>query len=526
MTTANTISTGDATGRWVLFATILASSMAFIDGSALNVALPALQADLNATGVELLWIVNGYLLMLAALILVGGSLGDHFGRKRVFMIGISIFAVASFICGLAPNTTILILARVVQGIGGALMIPGSLAIITALFRSDERGKAVGWWSTFSTVTTIGGPILGGYLANAGLWRAVFFINIPLAALALYALVRHVPENKDDSASPELDIPGALLVMIGLAGLTYGSIETGRIGPASAFTNPLVIASFVVGVVGLIGFVMVESRSPHPMVPLRLFKSHTFSGANLMTFFLYAALTGALFFFPLNLIQVQGYPADIAGLAFTPFAVMLALLSRWAGGLVDRYGPRLPLTIGPAIVGVGFVVLSLPGLTGGVADYWATYFPGVVIIGVGMGVTVAPLTTTVMGSVSSSRSGVASGVNNAVTRSAQVLATAIMGAVALVSFTSAVDLRTSELDLSSENRAALETEALKLGDARVPDSIPATLTDSVGSAIRLSFVDTFRLLLYIAAAMSFISAVLAAITVENRLVTQEDEAPSG
>jgi EmrB/QacA subfamily drug resistance transporter len=522
--TRASVSLSTAAGRWVLLSTILASSMAFIDGSALSVALPALQADLNATGVELLWIINGYLLMLAALILVGGSLGDHFGRKRVFMTGIAIFTAASFVCGIAPDTTVLILARVVQGIGGALMIPGSLAIITALFRSDERGRAVGWWSTFSTITTIGGPILGGYLASVGLWRFVFFINLPLAAITLFALVRHVPESRNESTARALDIPGALLVMIGLAGLTYGSIETGRIGPAFAFSNPVVIASFIIGALALIGFIIVEARSPHPMVPLRLFRSRTFSGANLMTFFLYAALLAVLFFLPLNLIQVQGYPAEIAGMAFTPFAVLLALLSRWAGGLVDRYGPRIPLTVGPALVGAGFVALSLPGLTGGAADYWTTYFPGIVILGVGMGVTVAPLTTTVMGSVSSSRSGVASGVNNAVTRTAQVLATAILGAVALVSFTTAVDRRTAELELSPESRAALAAEALKFGDARVPDTIPESLVDAVDAAIKLSFIDTFRLLLYIAAGLAFLSAVLAALVVESRLVSS-DELPA-
>jgi EmrB/QacA subfamily drug resistance transporter len=521
--TRESIRTTESTGRWILLATILASSMAFIDGSALNVALPALQADLGASGVTLLWIINSYLLMLASLILVGGSLGDQFGRKRIFIIGIVIFTTASFVCGVAPNATILILARGVQGIGGALMIPGSLAIINALFHADDRGKAVGWWSTFSTITTIGGPVIGGYLASAGLWRFVFFINVPLAMVALLVLIRHVPESRDESTSAELDIPGALLAMIGLAGLTYGSIETGRVGLSSAFENPVVIASFGGGVLAMIGFFLVEARSSHPMVPLRLFNSSTFRGANLMTFFLYAALTGTLFFFPLNLIQVQGYSAQIAGLAFTPFAVLLALLSRWSGGLVDRYGPRIPLTVGPIIVGIGFLVLSLPGLTGGVSDYWTTYFPGVIVIGIGMGITVAPLSTTVMGSVASNRSGTASGINNAVSRTAQVLATAIFGAIALVSFTRAVDLRTSDMELTAENRNALEAEALKLGDANVPESIPESQVEAVDSGIKLAFVDTFRRLAYIAAGLAFISAGLAALSIKNRLVETDQTA---
>ena len=316
-----------ATGRWVLFATVLASSMAFIDGSALNVALPVLQHDLGASGTELLWIVNGYALLLAALILLGGSLGDHYGRKRVFGLGIALFATASFFCGIAPSTGFLIAARAVQGSGGALMVPGSLALISASFGPTRRGRAIGTWGAFSTLTTVGGPIIGGFLASAGLWRGVFFINLPLAVLALVALAAKVPESRDPSLSRALDGPGAALATVGLAGVTAGFLEAPQLG----WTDPLILLALIGGVAALVAFVVVEARSPHPLVSLHLFRSRTFSGTNLMTLFLYGALGGALVFFPLNLIQVQGYDPAIAGFAFLPFAILLIALSRWAGG---------------------------------------------------------------------------------------------------------------------------------------------------------------------------------------------------
>ena len=453
---------------WVLFATILASSMAFIDSSALNVALPAIQADLEATGIELLWIINAYLLLVASLMLVGGSLGDHFGRKRVFQTGIMVFTGASAVCGLAPGTGVLIAARAVQGIGGALMIPGSLAIIAALFPANRRGRAIGTWSAATTITTIGGPILGGALAEAGLWRLIFFINLPLGLLALVALFRYVPETRDETAAHDLDYPGALLAFLGLSGIVYGALEVGRQGPAAGFTDPVVVGSFLAGIAALIAFVYIENRSANPLVPLHLFRSRTFSGVNLMTVFLYAALTGTFFFLPLNLVQTQNYGETMAGFALIPFTVLLALLSRWAGGLADQYGPRLFLTVGPFMVGVGWLVLSLPGVTHGPETYWGTYFPGVLIVGLGMGLTVAPLTTTVMSTAPSSHSGVAAGISNAITRSSQVLATAIMGAVALVAFNAALDLRSETIEgLTGPQQAAIIAEARELGQASVP-----------------------------------------------------------
>lgn len=498
--------TTERTGFWVLFSTILASSMAFIDGSALNVALPALQADLGASGADLLWIVNGYALVLAALILVGGALGDHYGRKRVFMIGIAIFAAASLACGLAPNPATLIVARIVQGIGGALMVPGSLTLITTFFAAGERGQAIGTWSSFSTITTILGPALGGVLAGMGLWRMVFFINLPLAALALWALARYVPESRDEGAPRGLDLAGAALATLGLAGLTFGLIEA----PGRGWADPAVWLSLVVGLVALALFVVVEARSPHPMLPLSLFRSRVFSATNLLTLFLYGALYGMLFFLPLNLIQVQGYPEAAAGLASLPVALCLALLSRWAGGLGDRFGPRLPLTIGPALAGAGFLALGLVGLTAGPASYWWSFFPGLCLLGLGMAITVAPLTTAVMGSVETSYAGVASGVNNAVSRAAGVLTVAIFGALALALFAANLGAAADGLGLDSAARAALLAEAPKLGGASPPPGLPADLGAATVEAIRQAFADTFRLLGILSAALAWVSALVAAV----------------
>ncbi|HVO71141.1 MAG TPA: MFS transporter, partial [Aggregatilineaceae bacterium] len=378
----------------------------------------------------------------------------------------------------------------------------------------DRGKTIGLWSSVTTVTTIGGPILGGFFADHGLWRAVFFINLPLALLALYALLP-VPENRDETAPRALDITGATLTVLGLAGVTYGLITLGNRGVQAGLRDPLVVLALVAGALALVVFVGVELRSDHPIVNLTLFRSRTFSGTNLMTAFLYGALSGGLLFLPLNLIQVQGYRASVAGFTLIPFSILLALLSPWAGGLVDRHGPRLFLTAGPLLVGVGFVALALPGLTRGPGDYWTNYLPGILIMGLGMGLTVAPLTTTVMGSVSSDHAGVASGINNAVARQAGVVAIGVFGAVALVSFSRALDANTSDLALTPAQQATLHGQAAKLGDARPPDSLDAGAAAAVAHAIDRAFVDTFRVIALIAAGLCWASAALAALLVEGR-----------
>src|SRR5215471_4420551 len=404
-----------SSGRWVLVATTLASSMAFIDGTAVNVALPALQANLNATIIDVQWVIEAYSLLLTALLLVGGSLGDHYGRRRVFLIGVALFATASTWCGFAPNINQLIVARAAQGFGAAMLVPGSLAIISSSFPENERGRAIGTWSGFSAITTAIGPVIGGWLIEHLSWRAVFFINITIALLIILISLRCVPESSD-TESQGLDWWGAILGAFGLGALVYGLIESSRLG----FGDRSVIAALATAAALLALFLIIEARVPNPMLPLALFRSRTFTGANLLTFLLYGALGGTLFFLPLNLIQVQHYSATAAGAAFLPFILIMFLLSRWAGGLVQRYGPKFPLVIVPLVAGVGFALFILPGVH---AIYWQNFFLPVVVLGTGMAVSVAPLTTTVMNSVTQNRVGIASGVNNAVARGAGLVAIA-------------------------------------------------------------------------------------------------------
>jgi EmrB/QacA subfamily drug resistance transporter len=498
-------------GRWVLISTILASSMAFIDSTALNVALPVIQSDLQASGSELLWVVNGYLLMLAALILVGGALGDEFGRKRVFMAGISLFMLSSLACGLAPGIGFLIAARVLEGIGGAVMIPGSLAIITTYFHESRRGQAIGTWSAATTIVTVAGPVLGGVLANAGLWRGVFLINLPLGLAALVILFFKVPESRSADASGKIDYLGSILAVLGLAGLTYGFIAA----PDRGFGDWRVYSPLALGLLALVGFILVEARSPHPMLPLNLFKSRIFTGTNLLTFFLYAAISVGPFFLSLNLVQVQGYNPAIAGFTFLPFVVALSLLSRWAGSQADRLGPRRFLIAGPFICGWGYFLMALAGLTHGPADYWVSFFPGIAVLGIGMGITVAPLTSAVMGSVAEQHAGIASGVNNAVSRTAGVLAVAIVGDIALILFSGGLVARSQQINLSPDAHSALLSEADRFGAANVPEQVAAPLVPQVKSAIQLAFVDSFRTVLEICAGLAWVSALMAALTIRSQ-----------
>jgi len=497
--------------RGVLIGAILASSMAFIDSSALNVALPTIQTDLHASGAELLWIVNGYLLMLAALIVVGGALGDLLGRKRVFMAGIGLFALASLACGLAPTTGVLIAARVVQGIGGALMIPGSLALISATFGDQGRGQAIGTWSAVTTIVTVAGPVLGGFLADAGLWRGVFLINPPIGVAGLLIIRAQVAESRSPDRGGRIDYAGAVLAVIGLGGLTYGFISAPDLG----FADARVAGSLVAGAGALVGLFFVELRGAHPMIPLGLFRSRTFAGANLLTLFLYGALGVGTFFLALDLVQAQGYTQAQAGLAFTPFGLLLAGLSRWAGGLIDKIGARLPLVAGPALAGAGFLLFAFTGLTAGPGAYWTTFFPGVLVFGLGMAITVAPLTTAVMGAVPPGTSGTASGINNAVARTASVLTIAIVGAVALVVFAGALQARTAPLALAPAARAALQAAAGQLGAAAVPAGVTAAQAGAVQAAIKLAFVDTFRMVMLVCTGMAWLSAAVAALAIRSR-----------
>jgi len=471
--------------------------MAFIDGTVVNVALPALQANLNATIVDVQWVIEAYSLLLAALLLVGGSLGDHYGRRRIFLIGTALFALASAWCGLAPNTAQLISARAAQGLGAALLVPGSLAIISSSFPENERGRAIGTWSGFSAITTAVGPVIGGWLIEHISWRAVFFINIPIALLVIFISLGSVPESSDKE-SAGLDWWGAIVGTLGLGALVYGLIESSRLG----FGDRSLIAALAVAIALLALFFIVEARIPHPMLPLSLFRSRMFAGANLLTFLLYGALGGTLFFLPLNLIQVQHYSATAAGAAFLPFILIMFLLSRWAGGLVERYGPRLPLVVGPLIAACGFALFMFPSVGG---SYWTNFFPATVVLGLGMAISVAPLTTTVMNSVVQNRVGIASGVNNAVARSAGLIAIAALGIVMLQVFNHVLDRRLAEWNVPASVSRSLQVERTKLADIALPDDQDPAMRQLIRRAVEESFVSGFRVVMIIGTALSLAGA---------------------
>jgi len=508
-------------GWWVLAATMTGSAMVSINSSALNVALDAIQREFNTSGTGLVWVVNVYLLALAAFLLIGGALGDRFGRNRIFAIGGVIFTVASIACALAPNIGLLIAARAAQGFGGALLLPGSLAIITATIRASDRSRAIGYWSVASALSTILGPVLGGFLAQADLWRWIFLISLPLALIIAFAL-RKVPETKDENAPRQLDYLGASVLALSLMIVTFGALQLGEVSRLN--TRALVaIGLIIVGIALMFAFVWIERRSDHPMVNLDLFKSQNFSAANVMTAFIYAGLGGLLVFLPLNLIQIQGYAESAAGFATLPVSLLLAILSPMMGWLLGKVGPRLLLTVGPAVAGIGFFLLGLPGVTEGAQDYWTTFFPGLIGVGLGIGIMVAPLTTTVMSSVSESASGTASGINNAVTRTAQSLATGILGAVLLFVFSTALLQRTDDLELPEQTRTSLEQEANKLGNTPVPQGLAGETESAVETAINRAFVDAFRMIAMTAAALAWISAGMSMLLIDPGKINLDDEA---
>jgi EmrB/QacA subfamily drug resistance transporter len=492
---------------WVLAATILGSSLAMIDGTVVNVALPVIQVKLNATAAQVQWVVEAYALFLAALILVGGSLGDRYGRRRIFALGIALFALASGACGLSQDVTQLIVARSIQGIGGALLVPGSLAIISASFRDEQRGRAIGTWSGFTAITSAVGPVLGGWLVEYASWRWIFWINFPLALIVLGILFWRVPESRDPSAS-SLDIWGAILATLGLGSLVYGLIEASTFG----LTHPRVLIALLFGSVILIAFVGVEAKSAKPMMPLSLFRSQTFSGANLLTLLLYAALGGVLFFVPFNLIQVQRYSPTAAGAAFLPFILLMFLLSRWSGGLVARYGAKRPLVVGPLIAACGFLGLSVPGIGG---SYWTTFFPAIVVLGLGMAISVAPLTTTVMGAVNVQQAGIASGINNAVARTGGLMSIAIFSLILSETFMDHLNQRLMALSIPSSVQQALVAQRAKLAGAELPAGLSDNVRTALEQAIGASFVDGFRVVMWIAAGLAVASACIAALMIKSQ-----------
>lgn len=492
---------------WILAGTILASSMAFIDSTVVNVALPALQGYFHASLVDLQWVVESYGLFLAALILIGGSLGDAFGRRLIFVVGVAMFAAASAVCGAASNLGELIAARSVQGIGAALLVPGSLAIISTYFDKQSRGRAIGTWSGFTAITTALGPVLGGWLVGHASWRWVFFINVPIAAGVIAISFWRIPESRSGSEG-RMDWGGAILATLGLCGIVNGFLALSDPG----WSHPLVFGSLSAGFGLLLGFLVVEARTRFPVVALQLFRNPGFSGANLLTLFLYAAIGIFFFLFPLNLIQVQHYSPTQAGAAMLPLILLMFLLSRWSGGLVGRFGARSPLVVGPLVTASGFVLVALPSVAN---DYQTSFFPAMVVMGLGMAVTVAPLTTVVMNSVGEDRVGAASGINNAVARVAGVLAIAALGIVMVYAFRIHLDHAMSRLSLSPAIVRELESNENKLAGLQVPTGLDSRTRENLDALIRESFVFGFRVVVLACAGLSLISAVVAWITIPGK-----------
>jgi EmrB/QacA subfamily drug resistance transporter len=494
--------------RWTLVATILGSSLTFIDGTVVNVALPALQADLHATITDVQWVVEAYALFLGALILVGGSLGDQFGRKRMFLYGTALFTLASAACGLAPSPAALIAGRAVQGIGAAFLVPGSLAIISATFDGADRAKAIGTWSGFSAITTAIGPVSGGWLIEHVGWRSVFFLNLPIAAVVIALSLWFMDESRDPSRTGRIDWGGAGLMVTGLGAVVFGLLEWPPLGAG----HPLVAGALATGAVALWWLFRLERRVATPMLPLALFGSRTFTGANLLTLLLYAALNAVMFLAPLDLIQIQHYPATAAGAALLPFPVIMFALSRWSGGLVGRVGSRLPLTVGPVIASCGFVLYARPGIGG---SYWTTFFPAVVMLGLGMAITVAPLTATVMGSVEAAHAGAASGVNNAVARIAGLLAIAVFGVLFARTFEVRVRARVDHIGIPAAVRHQIDTQLPRMADADLDhiEGLPAPARRQTRTIIDEEFVAAFRLVM-IGAAVLGLSAAAVGSTIRQ------------
>jgi EmrB/QacA subfamily drug resistance transporter len=486
-----------ATPRRTLIVAILGSSLAFLDGTVVNVALPVMQDELGISAGLAAWIIEAYALLLSSLVLVGGALGDRYGRKRVFVAGVVVFALSSLMCGAAGSAHLLVAARAVQGAGAALLVPGSLSLITAAYPEAERGRAIGLWSTFTAVTTAAGPVAGGYVVAHASWRWIFLFNVPLAAAIVLLAHGGVAETRDEEAPRHMDWIGAALAAVGLGALVYALLDD------TAAAGPLRRAILPLGAVVLLAFVVYEWRAPAPMVPLGLFRSRSFSATNILTLLLYGALGGGLYFLPFNLIQVQGYAATEAGAALLPFVIAISALSPLTGALAGRIGALPLLVAGPLLAAAGFALMAVPGRGG---SYWTTYFPGIATAGIGMGVTVAPLTTAVMGSVESHRAGVASGINNAVARAASLLAIAALAVVLRARFDGELDRRLGDLHLAAPIAARVAAERSKLAAADLAGLDPAT-QGVLRGAFDAAYVAGFRALTIACAILSATSALV-------------------
>jgi EmrB/QacA subfamily drug resistance transporter len=496
---------------WVLIAAILGSAMTFIDATAVNVALPVMQRELQASSDQMQWVIESYALFLSALILAGGSLGDLYGRKKCFALGIALFALASAACALAPNVLLLIVARSVQGVGAALAMPESLALVSVAFTGAERGKAIGTWSGFASIMGAVGPLAGGFLAQTASWRWVFAINLPLAAVVLAIVVLRVPESRDERADRTVDWSGATLATLGLGALVYGLIRL-QLPAAGAGEGA---ASAAAGSLLLVAFVIAQRRARHPMMPPGLFASRTFAVANLYTFALYLALGGSLYFFPYTLIDVQRYTPTAAGAAFLPFVILQFGLSRWSGGLSAKTGARPPLVIGAVLAGTAFVGFALPGIGG---SYWTTYFPAVVLLGIGAAFFIAPLTTAVFDSSDPALSGLASATNNAIARTAGLLAIALLGILFSGAFARGFDRHIGATNAGPALRAQAVAERARFAAGTVPADVAPADRAAAGRALRSGYLDAFRTVMLASAGVAFLAALIAFVALPGRGAT--------
>ncbi len=485
---------GTASGKWIVAATVLGSSLVFIDSTIVAVALPVIQTNFRASAFAAQWVVEGYTLVLGALMLLSGALGDRYGRKRLFIWGVVVFAIGSVVCGLAPSMPALIAARVLQGAGGTMLAPASLALIGASFEGAARGRAIGMWSGLTAVAGAIGPVAGGTIVDHFGWRWVFYVNVPIAIAIVAISLRHLRESRDESASGTLDLAGSLLVTAALGAIVYAFVASGLEG-----WNASTGGALGGGVVLLAAFVYVERRIANPVLPFHLFADRAFTGINVMTFLLYGALGGLFYFLPFLMIQVNGYSATFTGLAMLPFLALIVVLSRFSGALVYRVGRRDLLVTGPSLAALGFAAFAfLPDL-----HYWRGVLPAVLLIGCGMGLTVAPLVATLIDSVPEHNVGLASGINNAISRIAGLLAIAVLGAVLAAAFDARLDARMHAANFSVAQRSDVGAQRSAMAAARFQDNRETIV-------VHAAYVDGFRVAAFACALLAAASALTAAI----------------
>lgn len=517
-------------GRYILASTIIGTGMVYLDGTIITVALEPIRQEFATEVSGLQWLHSIYLLCLTVPILVAGTLSDRYGRKRLFNIGLLGFTIASAACGAAGSIDQLNLARAFQGAFGGIMLPGSLAILNAIFPPEIRGKTVGTWSAFTALTTAIGPLLGGWLVDVATWRAAFFINVPLGLFALFLSGRFMPESKSETLPERQDWLGVTLVTLGLAGLIYGLIE----GPVHDWNDPWYIYTMLAGIGLLLMFSVVETKIEHPLVPISLFKNRVYTGITLLTLILYFSMSGVFFFMPLLMQQTHNLSATLTGSLLMPLIILLFLMSRWSGNVADKSGPRRLLIIGPILIALGLFMCMLPGTEIKVAVMFSflakvpqktlvflAFLPATIVFGLGLGMTVAPLTTVALAAVPRELSGLASGLSNAVSRVATILAVAILGAIMVTYFTADFERRIADLPLDAQARSHLEEEQLKLGGANPPLNLSPELTAQVQEAIDQSFVDSFRLMMALCGGLALLSALITMITIRDEAVVSVD-----